>query len=104
NIFLTSYYEQHRRPGYGGGLISNYRKGIGNFHLNYNYSYFNFLNNIDQIQSFNAFEPPTTFQQEDLYKETYHDQSFETGIDLSIKKNQRAGVIFRLNHTTWDML
>lgn len=104
NIFLTSYYEQHRRPGFGGGLVSNYRKGIFNFHLNYNYSYFNFFNNIDQIQSFNAFEPPTTFQQEDLYKETYHDQSFETGIHLNIKRSQRVGVIYRLNHTTWDML
>ncbi|WP_268225299.1 outer membrane beta-barrel family protein [Sinomicrobium oceani] len=100
---ISSYYEQHRFPGAGGGLQLNYRSRKFTLSSSYNYSVFNFYNDIDQTFEYQNYSPTLFFDQEDKYRETYNSHSVDFGVGYDISKNKNIGVRYRLDYVDWDM-
>lgn len=100
---LTASYDQHRYSGTGAGLLLNYRKGKANFFTRYNYSRINFFNDLNQYQQYLEKSPVLIFDQDENYRESYHDHVAELGFAYDMDPNHEFGAKLRLNHVKWDM-
>ena len=100
---ISTYFQQHRFPGTGAGAVLNYKQGKWNFHLSYNYSLFNFFNDIDLSQTYLDEEPKLFFNQKDFYKERYNSHNSDFGVDFDLSKNQKIGLTYNLNYVDWTM-